>query len=139
MIGIFNNPLILKEILGNIIRVAKYQKNNNNKNDDTKDCNIVELSSIAVKTSAKGIGSQLLQIFIDKSWQLGNKKIILTTEKDNNHNNTLLSKKWFKKQAQVRNNRVDEMRLSINYNYNTMNWNVQLFELILIPRGQSCI
>ena len=74
MIGIFNNPLILKEILGNIIRVAKYQKNNNNKNDDTKDCNIVELSSIAVKTSAKGIGSQLLQIFIDKSWQLGNKK-----------------------------------------------------------------
>ena len=110
MIGIIFRPYIIKEILGNIKRVSSYQNNNNNNNnnDDGKsDNDKIELSSIAVKTSSKGIGSELLQIFINKSWQLGLKKIILTTDQDNNHHaNAFYLKNGFRQTGvEIRNNR----------------------------------
>ena len=74
--GLVKKPYLILRIILNFFRVSKYGR------VDRK--NSVELSSIAVKSSKKGLGSILLQKFIENSWQKEAYEVFLTTDKDDN-------------------------------------------------------
>jgi len=74
--GLVKKPYLILNIMFNFLRVSKYGR--------VSKKNSVELSSIAVGSSKKGLGSILLQKFIDNSWQMGANDIFLTTDKENN-------------------------------------------------------
>tara|TARA_B100001057_G_scaffold296483_1_gene296701 strand:+ start:12377 stop:13015 length:639 start_codon:yes stop_codon:yes gene_type:complete len=76
MKGLVKKPYLILNITFNFLRVSKYGR--------VSKKNSVELSSIAVGSFKKGLGSILLQKFIDNSWQMGANDIFLTTDKENN-------------------------------------------------------
>ena len=81
LFGVMRNPKLVVKIFENIKRV--------NESDSAKsnlfiDKDTVELSSIAVSSSAKGIGSILLDAFVEDAWSRNISNITLTTDFENN-------------------------------------------------------
>lgn len=79
--GIVHNPKLLIKIFENIKRVVISGRPSS---QFVLDKNTVELSSIAVVTSAKGIGSLLIGAFSKEVWAHGLTNITLTTDYEDN-------------------------------------------------------
>jgi GNAT superfamily N-acetyltransferase len=81
LFGFLRNPRLIVKIFENIKRVTDSDPVKSHRFID-KDT--VELSSIAVSSSAKGMGSVLLDAFVEEAWSRDISNIILTTDFDNN-------------------------------------------------------
>ena len=93
--GFIQNPRLLLKIFENIKRVSNIS-HNSSKFELNKQT--AELSSIAVVTSASGIGSLLIAAFIKDMWSRGLTDITLTTDyEDNEPVNNFYIKHGFKK------------------------------------------
>ena len=79
--GVMRNPKLLVKIFENIKRVTESEAA---KSHFFVDKDTVELSSIAVSSSAKGIGSILLDAFVEDAWSRNISNITLTTDFENN-------------------------------------------------------
>lgn len=79
--GVVRNPKLLVKIFENIKRVTESE---GAKSHFFVDKDTVELSSIAVTSSAKGIGSILLNAFVEDAWSRNISNITLTTDFENN-------------------------------------------------------
>lgn len=93
--GVLHNPRLLLKIFENIKRVSNisYSSSKFELNKQT-----AELSSIAVVTSTKGIGSLLITAFIKDIWSRGLSDITLTTDsEDNERANNFYIKHGFKR------------------------------------------
>ena len=81
LFGIISNPKLISKVIGNIQRVS----NSDSKKEQVFfDHETVELSSIAVISKAKGIGSKLLKYFIEDVYSKDIYNITLTTDSENN-------------------------------------------------------
>ena len=94
--GIIRNPQLLIKILGNIRRITSVT---NQSSKFVIDSATAELSSIAVVSSAKGIGSLLIEAFAKDVWSRGLTSITLTTDSENNE----LANNFYTKHGFVRN------------------------------------
>ena len=79
--GVMRNPKLLVKIFENIKRVTESEAA---KSHFFVDKDTVELSSIAVSSSAKGIGGILLDAFVEDAWSRNISNITLTTDFENN-------------------------------------------------------
>jgi GNAT superfamily N-acetyltransferase len=75
MLAILRDPGLLPQIIRNMRRVESQAQQSND---------AVELSSIAVGASGRGVGGELLSTFMDKVREKGAHKVILTTDAQGN-------------------------------------------------------
>lgn len=80
-LGIIRNPQLIIKILGNIRRIIFLESQSNKFEIDA---NTAELSSIAVMSSSKGIGSLLIEAFSKDVLSRDLTSITLTTDSENN-------------------------------------------------------
>ena len=76
LLGIIRSPKIILSIFRNIVRVNRSSNENENA--------LCELSSIAVCPKNKGVGRDLLSVFVAKAWAMQCLEVRLTTDTDNN-------------------------------------------------------
>ena len=102
--GTIHNPKLLIKIFENIKRVASSGRQNS---QFVLDKQTAELSSIAVVTSAKGIGSLLIGAFSEDVWSRGLTNITLTTDYEDNElvNNFYIKHGFTKNGLEVRKGR----------------------------------
>lgn len=81
LFGIILNPKLVVKVFENIKRVSDLDSE---RSHTFIDKDTVELSSIAVSSSAKGIGSILLDAFVEDAWSRDISTITLTTNFENN-------------------------------------------------------
>ena len=99
-----HNPKLLLKTFENIKRVISSGRQNRK---FVLDKQTAELSSIAVLTSTKGIGSLLIGAFTKDVWSRGLTNITLTTDYDNNEmvNNFYIKHGFIKNALEVRKGR----------------------------------
>ena len=102
--GTIHNPKLLLKIFENIKRVASSGLQDS---QFVLDKQTAELSSIAVVTSAKGIGSLLIGAFSEDVWSRGLTNITLTTDYEDNElvNNFYIKHGFTKNGLEVRKGR----------------------------------
>ena len=102
--GMVHNPKLLLKTFENIKRVISSGRQNRK---FVLDKQTAELSSIAVLTSTKGIGSLLIGAFTKDVWSRGLTNITLTTDYDNNEmvNNFYIKHGFIKNALEVRKGR----------------------------------
>lgn len=79
--GMMHNPKLLLKMLDNVWRVFRTESHSSK---FILDKETVELSSIAVGSSAKGSGSVLIQAFVKEAWLRGLTNVTLTTDYEDN-------------------------------------------------------
>jgi ribosomal protein S18 acetylase RimI-like enzyme len=79
--GVISNPKLVIKIFENIKRVSA---SDSERSPTFIDKDTVELSSIAVSSAANGVGSMLLDAFVEEAWSRKMSAITLTTDFENN-------------------------------------------------------
>jgi len=79
--GVIHNPKLILKMVENIRRVFSIESQSSKFIIDKE---TAELSSIAVGSSAKGLGSILIQAFVKEAWLRGLTNVSLTTDYEDN-------------------------------------------------------